>query len=311
MLDEYAVEPEAIGTSWSDFRYLIEKFGFDQGRLISRFPNQWFHMVLEVARALPDVERKRVTIGLERAKNCVIDTRRPYDTRLASWLENAVAEQARLPFHAIIAKANPMNAGHVLTVSEIDGAHRLFAAERDAKVDRNARALANIAAPLLIHSKTILFVDGYYDPSDRRYQKALKAYLEFVAKNDSAETSCEIHFADHDRKPSSEAIERNAKDWFRSVIPNGMTITLYRWNRFHGGEEFHARYILTERGGMRFDEGLAEGRAGERSDVALMDLDLVRNRRESLTRDAVVFELIEPVLKIASNGDVEQMKPTD
>lgn len=120
MLDEYAVEPEAIGASWSDFRYLIEKFGFDQGRLISRFPAQWLNMVLEVAKGLPDVERKRVTVGLERAKRCVIDTRRPYNPGLAGWLENAVTEHARVPFHAIIAKANPQNSGHVLTVGEID-----------------------------------------------------------------------------------------------------------------------------------------------------------------------------------------------
>lgn len=307
MLDEYAVEPEAIGASWSDFRYLIEKFGFDQGRLISRFPAQWFNMVLEVAKGLPDVDRKRVTVGLERAKRCVVDTRRPYNTRLASWLENAVTEHARLPFHAIIAKSNPQNAGHVLTLGQIDGAHDLFAAERDAKVNRIAGALAGIAAPLLVHSKTILFVDGYYDPSDRRYQKALKAYLEMAAKNGTAEKSCEIHFVDHQRKPDSAAIEREAGTWFRGIIPNGMTITLYRWKRRDGGEEFHARYILTERGGMRFDEGLAEGRAGERSDVALIDPALVQNRREALHRDAIVFELIEPVLAVASNGYVEQV----
>jgi hypothetical protein len=140
LLDEYAVEPEAIGLSWSDFRYVIEKFGFDHGRLISRFPHQWFNLVLEVAKALPDVERKRVTVALERAKRCVIDTRRPYNPRLASWLENAITEHARLPFHAIIAKTNPRNADHVLTVGEMDGAHCLFAAERDCKVDRYCAA---------------------------------------------------------------------------------------------------------------------------------------------------------------------------
>lgn len=300
-------EPEAIGASWFDFRYLIEKFGFDQGRLISRFPYEWFNMVLEAAKALPDVDRKRVTVGLERAKCCVIDTRRPYNALLANWLQNAVAEHVRLPFHAIIAKANPQNTGHVVTVGEIDGTNRLFAAERDVKVNRTAEALAAIAAPLLAHSKTILFVDGYYNPSDRRYQRALKAYLEMVAKNGPAKKACEIHFVDHQRKPSSEAIEREAKSWFRGVIPNGITITLYRWKRRDGGEEFHARYILTDRGGMRFDEGLAEGRAGEQSDVALMDPALVQNRRQALDRDAVVFELIEPVLEIASNGYVEQV----
>jgi hypothetical protein len=138
-------------------------------------------------------------------------------------------------------------------------------------VNRNAGALAGIAAPVLTHSKTILFVDGYYDPSDRRYERALKAYLEMVAMNGSAEKICEIHFVHHERKPSSEAIEREAKNWFRGIIPNGMTGTLCRWKRREGGDEFHARYILTERGGMRFDDGLAEGRAdgpGSRSEPA-------------------------------------------
>ena len=41
MLFEYAVEPQAIGSNWQNFRYLIEKFGFDRGRLISQFPKAW------------------------------------------------------------------------------------------------------------------------------------------------------------------------------------------------------------------------------------------------------------------------------
>ena len=45
MLFEYAVEPQAIGSSWQNFLYLIEKFGFDRGRLISRFPKDWFKEV--------------------------------------------------------------------------------------------------------------------------------------------------------------------------------------------------------------------------------------------------------------------------
>ena len=45
MLQEYAVEPAAIGSDWQTFRYLIEKFGFDQGRLISQFPKHWFREV--------------------------------------------------------------------------------------------------------------------------------------------------------------------------------------------------------------------------------------------------------------------------
>lgn len=39
--------------------------------------------------------------------------------------------------------------------------------------------------------------------------------------------------------------------------------------------------FLQSVGGMRFDEGLAEGRGGDLSDVPLMDLSLVQKRREA------------------------------
>ncbi len=41
MLYEYAVEPQAIGANWQTLRYIVEKFGFDRGRLISDFPEHW------------------------------------------------------------------------------------------------------------------------------------------------------------------------------------------------------------------------------------------------------------------------------
>jgi len=41
-----------------------------------------------------------------------------------------------------------------------------------------------------------------------------------------------------------------------------------------GGETFHARYVLTERGGIRFDVGLDEGPVGETTDVTLLDTQL-------------------------------------
>jgi hypothetical protein len=50
MLLEYAVEPQAIGLSWQTFLYLIEKFGFDRGRLISRLPDKWKKKVTPAAK---------------------------------------------------------------------------------------------------------------------------------------------------------------------------------------------------------------------------------------------------------------------
>jgi hypothetical protein len=38
-----------------------------------------------------------------------------------------------------------------------------------------------------------------------------------------------------------------------------------------------------------------------------MDQALVQNRRDALDRDAIVFELVEPILEIAASGYVERV----
>jgi hypothetical protein len=62
MMYEYAVEPQAIGTNWQTFRYVIEKFGFDKGRLISEFPKHWFRDVYHASSGLSPIQKgKRPT----------------------------------------------------------------------------------------------------------------------------------------------------------------------------------------------------------------------------------------------------------
>ena len=37
---------------------------------------------------------------------------------------------------------------------------------------------------------------------------------------------------------------------FKGVIPAGMKVAIFCWRERSGGEDFHARYLLTERGGI-------------------------------------------------------------
>ncbi len=47
---EYAVDPKAIATDWKTFRFVFGLFGFEKGRLISRFPRNWFEEVYNAVR---------------------------------------------------------------------------------------------------------------------------------------------------------------------------------------------------------------------------------------------------------------------
>jgi hypothetical protein len=80
-----------------------------------------------------------------------------------------------------------------------------------------------------------------YDPFNARYQNAIRECLKVVhAANPHA--ICEIHHLDLPRSPPIDAIECEARAKFGNVIPQGMTVTIYRWRQKNGGTDFHARY---------------------------------------------------------------------
>src|SRR5579863_8659087 len=119
MLYEYAVEPAAISADWKACVYLAEKFGFDRGRLLSLFPKKWLALAIEATSHLPDTEKKRVVEKLKELKDqSSVRSGRNYDPEIGTWLQNALAQQASDPFHAIIANTNPTSHPSVVVIGE-------------------------------------------------------------------------------------------------------------------------------------------------------------------------------------------------
>jgi hypothetical protein len=279
MLFEYAVEPRAIGSSWHNFRYLIEKFGFDRGRLISQFPKAWFRDVYAASATMKPVERKRIEESLTRARQSkVIRSGRAYDPALGNWLQNAVAQQATAPFHAIVAEENPANLAGVVLVDDADEAHPLMASTHTWGVERVGATLAQAMALLLRSARTILFVDRFFDIADERYKETLKACLDACATTGVNSAHFEIHFCDHESRPPPEIIEREARKWLRGVLPAGTSIALFAWNERDGGEDFHARYLLTDIGGISVDAGFSADGAHQTVQIGLLDSDFAQSK---------------------------------
>ena len=144
MLFEYAVEPQAIGSNWKDFRYLIEKFDFDRGRLISRFPSNWERAVIEAAQrsGMGDVRLKSVVERLQKARlAAIIRTGRQYNPSV-DWIENALLQQAMNPFQAIIATQNRGNRNFILIPDDVEDDQPLMVAPRNWEVERTGSNLA-------------------------------------------------------------------------------------------------------------------------------------------------------------------------
>ena len=59
MISEYALEPVLLN-NWKDFRYLVEKFGVSEGRLIARYPKHWKRLVYESLKDCSVMDKKRI-----------------------------------------------------------------------------------------------------------------------------------------------------------------------------------------------------------------------------------------------------------
>jgi hypothetical protein len=308
MLFEYAIEPEAIGSDWQTFRYIFEKFGFDRGRLISQFPKAWVREVYAASADLMPLERKRIEVSLASGKQSkFMRSGRPFDPALGGWLPNAVAQQGTAPFHAIIASANANGHASVLVASELDECEPLMEAPQTWQVPRTGSALARAIGPLLTSARTLLFVDRYFDVQASRYKETLKACLDIMHSRGVKNVRCEIHYGHHHTRPSFNELKQDAATWLRDVIPADMSVFLYAWNEKPGGEDFHARNLLTDAGGISVEAGFSAEGLHQHVQIGLLPLNFTQCLIDVFAPTSTVYDLAHPVLEILSDGTVRQI----
>ena len=304
---EYAVEPKAVVADWKTCLYLMEQFGFDRGRLLSLFPKAWFRMAYDASAHLKPIDRKRVEDILARSRTSkTIRSGRPFSAEL-DWLRNAVTQHAIDPFHAIIAQENPQSFPFVLRADEVDETHPLMISPRNWEVPRVGTALAGAMAPLLRTANTILFVDKYFKFDDSKCKETLHEALLLLSANGQTHLRCEIHIADHPYGKPMNLIEPNIGRWLRGVIPDEMSIVLYYWKEKVGGADFHARYLLTDRGGMNIDAGFSAEGSHQTVQVTILESDLWKAKLSALDRTSTVYELAGPILQVSHDGKVQQI----
>ncbi len=309
MLHEYAVEPRAIGTNWQTFLHVIEKFGFDRGRLISEFPKKrWFREVYRAAEDWPHIDRKRLEVTLKKARErkVVRYYGRAYNQN-ESWRDNALAEHQREPFHAILAAESPGNKGSILQVDDdlTEERYPIMRFEHTRRIPRDVESLAACLYGMMRFGNRIVFVDPFFDPYKPGYKKIFLRLLSIV-KELNPQAICEVHYRYHEKKPDNSDLARD--DFlFKKIVPDGVSLTIYCWREKKGGEDFHARYLLVEQGGISIDAGFDPVGAHQTTDVSLMSLELSRTRLAMFAREATTYELIGPVLEVSADGSVKHI----
>lgn len=270
MLHEFAVEPTLLG-DWQEFRVLFGKFGVPQARMIAEFPKKWRKMVYEASVHFTDIQRKALEDWLSDKDAFLIPNSRAYDIP-TDWLRSAETAHAMVPFHAIIAKANPRNCPEVILSGALYEQHALFQCPRECSMPRDLNGFVVVSESLLKCSKQIIFVDPFFWKANSERERSERWGNHFKALFSILNGASTIRFCTN-ASPKGETVdfrEEEITEKLPPFIPSYIQIEILLLHH-NSGNDTHNRYILTERGGIKFPWGLDTDASGAEDIVNLME----------------------------------------
>ncbi len=303
MLHEYAVEPELVAT-WSERRsgrYFREKFGLGSPRIMSRYPPQnWERLVWEARR--DDSERKRMEELIRRLSEVMVTRHGAEWNPHESWLQNALNEHRRIPFHAILVRSNGASHRNVLVADELDEHTSLWSVPHET-IPRTAEAIAGTVRDLLRMAADIVFVDPHFAPQRSRYTRVLAACLTASLDERLAREQPTVHiFTEADSKNGTrQYFEEHCRTRLPRMLPRRQRVTISRLTERSEGEKLHNRYILTEFGGVGFPAGL-DAKRGATDDPWLLTREQHRRRWPQYASRPLAFDQPEGEITVVGTS---------
>lgn len=267
MYFEYALDPDGLIDSALP-KMLFDVFGKDTGRMLTSFqePREWaLYIQAEIKRRkADDTIRPQHFLRLQTMLEPLLKTpdarndkffpahpKRPsYDSR-ASWSTNVLTAHRAVPFAAIVTNDKT----GTVAPDDVDLKDPAFSLQPSARVARNAPALVKLLDSLLCVSSELVLIDPHFQPREARFQALLpeifSAHPHFL--------QAEIYLKENYQRPCTPG---DFSDWCIPEHSEGslllpgerLRITVLREHR--QGEKLHARYLLTEVGGVAVDPGL-------------------------------------------------------
>ena len=291
MLHEYAVDPRGLGRL-GQMWMLMEQFGVSKGRIIVEFPAAWLRLVHDavIESDCPDVEKLSIFERLKRLKKSLAKPDGAREFCGQNWLESALLANIQRKFTAIVSDTIDMQRPELLAPIDATEDNPKWRVSTGCVIPRTAEQIAACAAPLGRISKELLFVDPYLcDNADRL--RVIREILKTSGVEGRSFRRIELHLT---RKCGVlSAFQKKFREFVVDRISTPISVEIFQWEAKVAGDIMHARYLLTERGGIRFDFGLAEGDSGETTDVQLLDQRIYETRWNDFQTDTAAYELIE------------------
>ncbi|MCX6153185.1 MAG: hypothetical protein NT007_03385 [Candidatus Kapabacteria bacterium] len=268
MIKEFAIEPEFF-QSWERIRYIDEKFGASNGRLISKYPGNWIELVYENLNDFPPMLKKRceVKLGLMKTNKKIVNSFRQFN-REKSWINNAVEIHYLKPFNGIIGLLNQNNVSYVLTNEDLDEENEIFRVNKSMQILREPSTIADSIMPLLLHSKDIIFIDPHFEKLKPRHIRPLLEIIDRLARLSTKNQYSIKYFTGNSVEKT--VFCHNLKNYLEIKLPINSELKICRCPI----DIMHNRFVLTDIGGISFSQGLDDNDSGHsvlKDDISLLD----------------------------------------
>ena len=265
---EYALDPTALD-SWDVFKDITNRFGFEHGRRISRFPEKWEKEVIKACGDLGDVEKKKIALRLRQfGRQKLVDFDRAFNSK-RTWLNNALEEHKRQPFQAIIANDSKAKRKDIISPTDVEETHPLIRIGRGGEIQRRAEDLAECCQLLLENSTEVILVDPYFDPSRRKWTRPL-GHLLMCAEKGRTLSRFEYHLK---ATAAGSWFSDECQRQFSKNLSEHREVRFLLWEDEEDPLDLHSRLVLTDVGVMEIDRGLDEDHDGHTLVTLLNDVE--------------------------------------
>lgn len=274
MVREYALDPQLVATADRILGGRLRSgFKMGQGRIVARYPKKWRRLVWDAFNDTSDMDRTRVEVLIGELFEFTTSRGEVlWDPAATCWLDNAILEHERLPFHAIITGSNPGKHADILTADAVlEEPAPLWNAVGSCVVPREASLMADTIGPVLQRGSVLVFVDPHFGPEKPRYRRTFESFLERVKDRPGAPPKRVEILTSTSNATCRSSFETECQGRFRQCVPIGMRVVIRRLNEKPRGEGLHHRYVLTEFAGVRFDWGLDDGKPGNTDELSLLE----------------------------------------
>lgn len=246
MNEVVALDPE-YGYRFAEMPFLLSRFGLNEGRFLARVPRHWKRALLECASQLPEIQRLRISVALERAieRGGLLPIAAPMaEPQNGAWIERALRCLEEGTLNLVISDKHPL-------AVPIEEAGAVLEDIRGEQVLGNCKEYLRLAGPLLALSDEVFMVDPYFtfsSPSKSSVLEAIAANLRRTAERLVVITRNES--LAKGRVPAKIAATR----LLAPFLSKGKQAVILGVED-ECGPQMHARYLLSIKGAIRFDKG--------------------------------------------------------